>query len=59
MILEPKKIKLATVTIVSPSICHAVSLPLVPLHFGGTFCQSEEKLIAERSASWEPRNNVN
>ena len=59
VILEQKKIKSVTVTIVSPSICHAVSLPLVPLHFGGTFCQSEEKLIAERSASWEPRNNVN
>ena len=59
VILEQKKIKSVTVTIVSPSICHAVSLPLIPLHFGGTFHQSEEKLIAERSVSWKPGNNVN
>ena len=44
-ILDPKKIKSATVSTVSPSICHEVSGNSVRLYFGGAL-KSLQMVIA-------------
>ena len=44
MILEPRKIKSATVSTVSPSICHEVMGPdamILELHFANSFASGE------------------